>query len=765
MRLRERFMRIRYGQVFAVVAAVLTAATLLVVTAPVFADASDDKEKNVAPAAYPADTSQTHRLLNASSADISSSYNYRFGKDRPFTPGNAQFQGSGFMKPDDFPDAQYCGHCHQQAYHQWRQALHSNSFRTPFYRNSVNILIRTKGIEFSRHCESCHNPVALLSGGITQESHIDRRFDREGVTCAVCHSIQQLKSTSGNGGYVLGLPSVMLDEKGKRIPGRVPDEEILQHTDRHSRAVMQDFYRTPQFCASCHKANLPDHLNDFKFISAFSAFDDWQNSKFSHQNPLTFYTGDFKTCQTCHMARSTATLFDYGAKKGTFASHSWAAGNTAVPYYFGLSEQMDKTVKFLQSGNYLNVDIFGIKKASEDNLISPLGSVPFRVDEKDVLDVYVLVQNKNIGHSLIPEVRDLYQAWLEFTVKDASGKEVYHSGFLKPNGELDERAHSFTNRPVDADSGFVDNHKVWTIKSVAFDNTVPAGRSVLVRYRFQVPDGLHGAMTMMAKVNYQHFRQTYVNNVFGKNHPAYPVVELASRYIDVNVGENLPQPPQADQNPEWMRWNNLGIAYLDQAQYASSVDAFEQVVKLRPDYQDAYTNIALAELQWEKYGSAAMNLDKALSLSPNNARALYYKAQVDRRAGHLDAEMADLLEVVKQFPRSRDARRDLGSAYYRKGDDKNSMVQFEALQDIDPDDLTAHYNLSILYHRAGKTEEAEKQLALFKTEKVNSDARTNALEFLRKHPENSRESVPWHVHSDLPDLRIQPVVSESGGQE
>lgn len=750
-----------------VIAFGLCAVAPLCVARSVKAESSDAKsaDKPAAKAAYAGGASEIKRFIEAPSAEISAAYNYRFGMDRPFTPGNAQWQGVGFMKPDDFPDAQYCGHCHQQAYHQWRQALHSYSFRTPFYRTSVNLLIGSKGIEFTRHCESCHNPVALLSGGITQESHVDRRFDREGVTCAVCHSIQSVRSTSGNGGYVMGVPSVMVDEKGNRIPGKVPDEEIMQHTDRHVRAVMRDLYRTPQFCAACHKANLPEHLNNFKFVSAFSAFDDWQNSKFSQQNPLTFYSGDFKTCQTCHMARSEATLPDYGAKKGMFASHSWAAGNTAVPYYFGLSEQMDKTLKFLQAGDYLNVDIFGIKKASEDTLIAPLGSVPFRVDDNDVLDAYVVIQNKAIGHSLVPEVRDLYQAWVEFTVKDASGKEIYHSGFLKPNGELDERAHSFTNRPVDVDGGFVDNHKVWTIHSVAFDNTIPAGRSVLVRYRFRVPEGLHGAVTMTAKVNYQHFRQSFVNNVFGKDHPAYPVVELASRQTTIEVGQNGPVAAAKDQNPDWMRWNNLGIGYLDQLQFASSVDAFEQVVRLRPEYADGYTNIALAELQWEKYGSAAMNLDKALSLSPKNARALYYKAQVDRRGGRLDAEMAGLEEVVRQFPRSRDARRDLGSACFRKGMDKESMVQFEALQDIDPDDLVAHYNLSILYHRAGRMDDADKQLALFKTEKINNDARTNSLECLRKHPEVSSESVPWHVHGDLPDVPSHALASEmsSGG--
>ncbi len=87
-----------------------------------------------------------------------------------------------------------------------------------------------------------------------------------------------------------------------------------------------------------------------------------------------------------------------------------------------------------------------------------------------------------------------------------------------------------------------------------------------------------------------------------------------------------------------MRWNNLGIAYLDQLQYADAMHAFEQVVKLRPDYADGYTNIGLTYIEWEKYSSARPSLEKALELSPNNARALYYLALVERREGHRDEE-------------------------------------------------------------------------------------------------------------------------------
>jgi tetratricopeptide (TPR) repeat protein len=681
--------------------------------------------------------------------EIRESYNFHFGKDQISTPGNAAIEGNDFVQPGAFPTAEYCGACHQEAYSQWRQALHANSFRTPFYRASVNILLRTKGIEFTRHCDSCHNPIGVLSGALTQDSKVDRsKFDADGLTCTTCHSVQRLQATAGNGGFVLGVPAVMVDEGGKRIPGEVPNDEILKHPDRHSKAVMQGFYRTPEFCAACHKANLPNPLNDYKFLRAFTAYDEWQNSKFSNRNPLTFYSGEFTTCQGCHMKRAPLTLPDYGAKKGTLVSHRWLAGNTAVPFYYGFDEQLSKTIEFLQAGNYLNVDLFAIKKTSDGKMIAPLGSAPFNLAANDVVQALVVIQNKNIGHSLIPEVRDLYEAWAEFTVKDASGVEFYHSGFLKPDGKLDERAHSFTNRLVNTDNGFVDNHKVWTIHSVAYDNTVQAGRSSLVRYEFRIPAGARGPLTVTARVNYRHLRQSYLNNVLGEDHPAYPVVAIASRTRTLNLGENAATTPDPRDNPDWMRWNNLGIAYLDQFQYADAVGAFNEVVKLRPDYADAYTNIALTNIAWEKYGSARAGLERALALNPNDARALYYLAHLERRAGNSEAEIADLETVVKRYPQSRDARRDLGSSYYRQQKYEQAIEQFEALQTIDSDDLAAHYNLAILYRRVGMTEKAAVQAALFATKKFDPAAPTNSLDFLREHPEISEESVPWHIHSD-----------------
>ncbi|SEG31320.1 Tetratricopeptide repeat-containing protein [Bryocella elongata] len=671
-----------------------------------------------------------------------------YGKGKLALPGNAAIEGGDFIPSTAFPTAEYCGHCHQEAYAQWRQALHSNSFRTPFYRTSVNLLIHEKGIAFARHCDSCHNPIAVVSGSLDAHATADRSFDRDGLTCMTCHSIQQVDSKLGNGSYVLGVPAVMVDADGKRIPGMVPDAEILAHLDRHSQAVMQKIYQSPEFCSACHKANLPVMLNDYKWIRAFSAYDEWQGSKYSKQNPLVFYTADYTTCQGCHMKREAIMLREPGAKRGMFTSHRWLAGNTAVPFYMGFDEQLKRTTEFLQSGNFLNVDIFGMKTSGTDALQAPLGSVPFKVDPAKTLETYVVIQSKAIGHSLIPEVRDLYEAWVSFKVTDAKGKTVYESGYLRPDGTLEPGAHSFTNRPVNSAGDFVDNHRVWTIHSVAYDNSIPAGRSTLVRYRFRVPDGVQWPITVRAAVEYRHLRQSYLNNVLGEGHPAYPVVEVTSRSRVINAGDNSVTPALATDNPDWMRWNNLGISYLDQLQYAEAMDAFEHVTRLRPDYKDGFINLGLNDIEWEKYADARAPLEKALALAPHDARALYYLALVERRGHHPEQAIADLEEVLSQYPRARDALRELGISYYQQHRAEEAVATFKRLQNVDPDDLAAHYNLAVLYRRLGMKAEAQKESAQYAMKWIDPGAPTYSLEYLRKHPEISNESVPWHVHAD-----------------
>ena len=358
-----------------------------------------------------------------------------------------------------------------------------------------------------------------------------------------------------------------------------------------------------------------------------------------------------------------------------------------------------------------------------------------------------MIQNKGAAHSLVPEQRDMYEAWVDFTVKDAAtGKVLAESGFLKPSGDLDERSHSFTNRLINVKGGINDLHQVWDNRVVAYNNSIQSGRSQVVRYSFRMPTESTGAVTLTASVRYRRFDQHFIDFVMSKEHYAQPVADMASASRTLHVGDNAPTPPLENENKEWMRWNNYGISLLDAQQYQASLAAFEHVAKLRPDYADAFTNMAIVEIQWERYGEARPHLAKALEIAPNNARALYYRALVERNEGNLDLAINDLSEVLKAYPRSKDAHRELGFSLYQQHKYKDALEQYQALQAIDPDDLAAHYNLSILSRRLGMKEEAAREAASFADQKDDPMASTFALEFLRKHNEIANESVPWHSH-------------------
>src|SRR5260370_42030715 len=148
--------------------------------------------------------------------EISRTYDFKFGSN-PFAPGNATTTNGTFIPGDQFVLAKRCGTCHTDAHAQWRQSAHGNAFREPFYQKNVKDLQNQTGIEFTRHCESCHNPAALFTGALTKNSHVKRPFDEHGVTCIACNSIQSA-NCRGIGGFACGgAPAFVKEEHTPRV--------------------------------------------------------------------------------------------------------------------------------------------------------------------------------------------------------------------------------------------------------------------------------------------------------------------------------------------------------------------------------------------------------------------------------------------------------------------------------------------------------------------------------------------------------------------
>src|SRR6266704_4413067 len=183
---------------------------------------------------------------NTYASEIAKTYDFKFGPN-PFSPGNATTTIGTFIPGEMFVLAKRCGTCHTDAHAQWRQSAHGNAFREPFYQKNVKDLQSQKGIEFTRHCESCHNPAALFTGALTKNTKVKRPFDDDGVSGISCHSIQ---SVNGHGicGYVMGEPALLVKEDGTRMLAGVSDQQILDDIPSHRRAMMRPLLKTPEFC-------------------------------------------------------------------------------------------------------------------------------------------------------------------------------------------------------------------------------------------------------------------------------------------------------------------------------------------------------------------------------------------------------------------------------------------------------------------------------------------------------------------------------------
>ena len=202
--------------------------------------------------------------------------------DKLFSPSNAQTQDGTLIPVEQFFSATRCATCHQDTHKGWSESLHRNAAREPFYRESADILLRTRGIEFTRHCESCHTPVALFSGALRNDSPKKQspftELDHEGVTCSVCHSITEAR-LDGTGSFTIRRPALLAREDGTPIFGDFTDEQILADIPGHKRAMMRPLLRQSEFCATCHKVDAPPTLNSNKHVRGFSAYDDWQHRK------------------------------------------------------------------------------------------------------------------------------------------------------------------------------------------------------------------------------------------------------------------------------------------------------------------------------------------------------------------------------------------------------------------------------------------------------------------------------------------------------
>jgi Cytochrome c554 and c-prime len=203
---------------------------------------------------------------------------------------------------DPFPSAKKCGTCHPDHFREWSVSPHSYAQLSPVFNAMSNRLIELTNGTTGDFCIRCHTPTGMALNEPINTSNLCRApTSREGITCVVCHRINQAWGKgAGRQALVAGdIHQVVYGPVGNQVLSEVlanPEYYGVLKTapapdvrGRDIHADAQRFFQltTSGFCGACHDVFAP---NGFRLEDAFSEF---KSSRAALE--------EGRSCQDCHM--------------------------------------------------------------------------------------------------------------------------------------------------------------------------------------------------------------------------------------------------------------------------------------------------------------------------------------------------------------------------------------------------------------------------------------------------------------------------------
>ncbi len=707
--------------------------------------------------------------------------------ERYFFPSLARTATGDFIPARALVNDHYCLNCHADVHQAWTHSAHRfSSFNNPAYLFSVlqtraAVYQRDGHVQASRFCAGCHDPVPFFSGAFDDPKYDDPTYDlaadvqaQAGITCTVCHSVTRINSPRGNADFTIGEPEA--------YPFTYSDHAVLQYINHqlikakpafHKKTFLKPLHRTPEFCGSCHKVHLPEELNHYKFLRGQNHYDTYQLSGVSGHGVSSYYypPSARHNCNGCHMPLSESA--DFGAKDYdgsgllTVHNHRFPAANTALAHLLGMPQAViDEHQAFLQ--DVARVDIFGIREGGtiDGVLHGPIGpDLPALRPGADYL-LEVVLRTVNIGHPLTQGTADSNELWVELEVSSGARILGRSGGLRPPDGAVDPQAHFVNAFVIDREGQRINRRNPEDIFVAVYDHQIPPGAADVVHYRLQVPPDLEQPVDIVAHLRYRKFDAEYMKLFQGPRFAGndLPISTLAVDRVRLPIGARaaVAGAPQ-DQPPLWERWNDYGIGLLRKqgagshhGQLRQAEHAFAVVESL--GRAEGPLNRARVYLKEGRLDEAAAALRAAAAHQPPAApwSLAWFSGLVNKQQGHLDAAVANfesLLEMrdtaecrARGFDFTQDYRllNELGQTLMEQAQQqrrqpsqsaalyRTAIEWFQRTLALDPENVTAHYNLARAYAALGIEEQAEMHRQAHARYKPDDNARDRAVAAARR---------------------------------
>lgn len=501
-------------------------------------------------------------------------YSYKYGKGRPFAPSLAKTVSGEAIDARLLSGSRSCGTsgCHEEIVKEWEASAHRWSAMDLGFQAIQLNMAKQNGPESTRYCGGCHDPISLFSGTKNIFTDVKELTSLHGyqeeVSCLACHSVRKV-DVKGNANYLVAEPTRYMfeleyDQKPAPTSRFLRDFLIRSYPRQHVADLSKRLFKTPEYCAACHKQFIDQEINNVGWVQLQNQYDNWRQSRWNHP-------GDPKKtieCRECHMplmdsgdpASGDASDYNRTPDDGKHRSHRFIAANPLMPALLkppGWEKQLELTEKWLQ-GKYEIPEI--AQKWTAGPAVGMEMIVPERVSPGEKVSVKLVLTSNKVGHDFPTGPLDIIQSWVELIVKDDSGKVIYSTGKVDEKGFIELGTFMFKAEPVDQNGNLIDRHNLWEMVGVRHRRSLFPGFSDTTEFSFFCPQiapvrtkvfpqeiayqvgAPKGArrLHVQARLRYRKVDQYLLNFMFGEDKGlTSPITDMAteSRVIEVGAPE------------------------------------------------------------------------------------------------------------------------------------------------------------------------------------------------------------------------------------
>jgi len=176
------------------------------------------------------------------------------------------------------------------------------------------------------------------------------------------------------------------------------------------------------------------------------------------------------------------------------------------------------------------------------------------------------------------------------------------------------------------------------------------------------------------------------------------------------------------QTADPFRYNNRGVAYLEQYEFRPASEEFQKALQAQPAFVTARVNLGIAYYYLADYPKAAEQFREALKQDPKLPQAHFMLGLIVGKEKNREEAFQHFQQVLTADPDDPATHYNLGLLHARNREYDPAIASFKKVLQVEPYHVSALYNLAMTLMRAGKQDESRQAMARFQQLKSGDQA-------------------------------------------